>query len=236
MLGFLRQSGIQAHHRVCIDITGFIRPHLIFMICWLHGSGVKTFDAIYSEPSQYLKKEDTTFSDGKVTTIRQVKGFEGQHSPDLSNDILIIGSGYDDILISQVAENKNNAKKIQIFGLPSLRPEFYQQNILRAELASESVGRDTGEHHNSYFAPAYDPFVTANVIAEIINKERSMKQLSNIYLCPLATKAQVLGFTIFYLYELSEGGASIIFPFCNKYAKETSTGVSRIWKYTVELP
>ena len=62
------------------------------------------------------------------------------HKPDVSNDILIIGSGYDDELISKIADNKNHCKKLQIFGFPSLRPEMYQENILNSHKASEAIG------------------------------------------------------------------------------------------------
>ena len=35
---------------ICIDITGFIRPHLLFLVRWLAQMGILRFDAIYSEP------------------------------------------------------------------------------------------------------------------------------------------------------------------------------------------
>jgi hypothetical protein len=46
----------------------------------------------------------------------------------------------------------------------------------------------------------------------------------------------VLGFAVYYLTERRNSATSLIFPFCEAYEQETSTGVSRIWKYTVELP
>ena len=61
-------------------------------------------------------------------------------------------------LIAQVAENKEFSKKVQIFGLPSLRAHMYQENVLRAYKAEEAVGRDTVDESSSYFAPANDPF------------------------------------------------------------------------------
>jgi len=85
-----------------IDITGFIRPYLIFLLRWLAEQGVRRFDAIYSEPDIYGKREETKFSES-VTEVRQVAGFEGVHDHDTSNDYLIIGAGYDDQLIAHVA-------------------------------------------------------------------------------------------------------------------------------------
>lgn len=222
--------------KVCIDITGFMRPNLMFLMFYVKYLGAKKVDVIYSEPNRYIKKEKTVFSDENVTEVRQVTGFEGNHTLGGANDILIIGTGYDHTLIARVAENKENAKKIQIFGFPSLSADMYQENILRAQRASESVGvSHSGESSVNYFAPANDPFVTANVLADIVEGESKRRPITNLYLCPVGTKAQALGFTIYYIRERLGTATSIIFPFFEKYTRETSTGISRIWKYTVEF-
>jgi hypothetical protein len=221
---------------ICIDITGFIRPYLIFLVRWLSERGVRRFDALYSEPIIYSKRDQTRFSDEAVVEVRQIAGFEGTHNPDTSNDYLIIGAGYDHQLIAQVAENKEFSKKIQIFGLPSLRADMYQENVLRAFLAEEAVGRHTADASSSYFAPANDPFATASTLREIVDRISTRKPITNLYLSPLATKPQVLGFAVYYLTERRNSATSLIFPFCDAYEQETSTGVSRIWRYTVELP
>jgi hypothetical protein len=197
---------------------------------------IRKVDVLYSEPSYYLKKEETQFSGGIVTEVRQVAGFEGVHVPDTSSDILVIGVGYDNELIAQAAQSKDQAKKLQIFGFPSLQADMYQENVIRAQRAAEAVGwswRDPG----NLFAPANDPFVTATVLSETINKERkrSRNGISNLYLCPLATEAQALGFTLYYLMECQNQPVSIIYPFCESYPQSTCNGISRIWKYTVEF-
>ena len=221
---------------LAIDITGFIRPYLIFLTRWLSERGIQRFDALYTEPVIYAKREQTRFSDEVVVEVRQIAGFEGTHNPDTSNDYLIIGAGYDDQLIAQVAENKEFSKKIQLFGLPSLRADMYQENVLRAHRAEEAVGRSTADVSSSYFAPANDPFVTASTLREIVNRLHARKGITNLYLSPLATKPQVLGFALYYLTERQKTATSLIFPFCEAYNQETATGLSRIMKYTVELP
>jgi hypothetical protein len=218
-----------------IDITGFIRPYLIFLLRWLAERGVRRFDALYTEPVIYAQREETRFSE-VVVEVRQIRGFEGTHDPDTSNDYLIIGAGYDDQLIAQVAENKELSKKIQIYGLPSLRADMYQENVLRAHRAQEAVGTHTGDESNSYFAPANDPFVTASTLQEVVNRVDARKAITNLYLSPLATKPQALGFALYYLTERRNTPTSVIFPFCEAYNRETTKGLSRIWKYTVELP
>lgn len=182
-----------AGRSICIDITGFIRPYLIFLLRWLAERKVERFDALYSEPDTYIKREQTRFSDELVVEVRQVAGFEGTHSTDTSNDYLIIGAGYDHQLIAQVAENKEFSRKIQIFGLPSLRADMYQENVLRAYRAEEAVGRHTTDESSSFFAPANDPFVTASILREVVSRINARKPITNLYLSPLATKAQVLG-------------------------------------------
>jgi hypothetical protein len=221
---------------ICIDITGFVRPYLIFMLRWLAEQGVQRFEALYTEPVIYSKREQTRFSDEAVVEVRQIAGFEGVHNPDTSNDYLIIGAGYDNQLIAQVAENKEFSRKIQIFGLPSLRADMYQENVLRAYRAEEAVGRHTADESSSYFAPANDPFVTASTLREIIKRIETRKAITNLYLSPLATKPQVLGFALYYITERLNTATSLIFPICESYDQETTTGVSRIWRYTVELP
>ena len=221
---------------LCVDITGFVRPYLIFLLRWLAEQGVTRFDALYTEPVIYAKREQTRFSDEVVIEVRQVAGFEGIHSSDTSNDYLIIGAGYDHQLIAQVAESKEFSKKAQIFGLPSLRADMYQENVLRAYRAEEAVGRHTEDQSSSYFAPANDPFITACVLREVVATIGARRPITNLYLSPLATKPQVLGFAVFFLTEQRNSATSLIFPFCEAYNQETTSGLSRIWKYTVELP
>lgn len=220
---------------ICIDATGFLRPYLVFLLGWLMAKGVRLFDIIYSEPTHYVEGEKTTFSGPVVTEVRQIAGFEGVHSTDSTNDLLIINAGYEDNLVSQVAEYKNNCKKVLLLGFPSLRADMYQENIHNTKLAEEAVGRQAIEG-GSILAPANDPFVTASVLKRFVDDYVSRKPITNLYLCPLATKPQLIGCTLYYLTELANGPASIIFPFASSYSKATGVGISRIWKFTVELP
>ena len=106
-----------ANLSICIDMTGFIRPYLMFLIKFIVENGIKSFTALYSEPVKYKKQEDTQFSK-TVTEVRQVKGFEGQHVIDTSGDFLIINVGYEDDLISKVADYKLQAEKAQLLVFP----------------------------------------------------------------------------------------------------------------------
>jgi|APMed6443717190_1056831.scaffolds.fasta_scaffold02175_5 hypothetical protein len=221
---------------ICIDITGFMRPHLLFLFRYFFQVGVKNVDVIYSDPIMYMDKGKQQFTKDEVYDVRQVQGFEGAHITNSSNDLMIIGSGYDEKLITAVSKDKANSRKIQIFGFPSLQPDMFQENLLRAYIAEEAIGTKFINNQNAYYAPANDPFVTAAVIREIVTKENRKNKITNLYLCPLSTKAQTIGFLIYYLWECMEKPVSIIFPFCKKYTKETTQGISRIWLYTIEMP
>jgi len=228
-------ESINIESKICIDITGFIKPYMMYLIALLKTLGYQCIDFIFSEPNYYSAKQKTKFSDESVYEVRQIYGFEGCHNPDTTNDILIIGSGYDDQLIKYISENKNMTKKIQIFGFPSLRADMYQENILRASKASDSIGRHCGNNPNNYLAAANDPFATAQVLKEICEIENNTERVSNIYISPLATKVQALGFTLFYLFEKDNYPISIIYPFCKTHSKRTSAGISRIWRYSIDF-
>lgn len=215
--------------KVCIDITGFIRPHLIYLIAYLNNIGIKILDTIYSEPLAYSNHENTKFSKS-ITETRVVKTCGGSPNIIDTNDILIFSPGYDTKLISQVLSYKKSCvKKIQLLGFPSLQPDMYQENVLNSwkVLDSENENLDT------YYAPANDPFVTAQVLQEICKKNDGF---SNLYLSPLSTKPQVLGYIIYYLWECKNKNVNIIFPFAEKYDQMTSQGRTKTWLYTIELP
>ena len=217
---------------LCIDATGFLRPHLMFLLKLLLSKGVKKFDVLYSEPEYYKKKDRTMFSGSHVEEVRQVAGFEGIHDNAGSREVLIIGAGYETHLISEVAEDKDQARKVVLLGLPSLRPDMYQQNVWRTWQAEDAIDPESSER---YFVPASDPFATATVVSELIDRERKRGDLRHIYLAPLSTKAQAVGFALCHLVEHEGANVSIIYPFTKDYEKETSIGIARIWRNTLEL-
>ena len=127
-----------------------------------------------------------------------------------------------------------HTRKLLMFGLPSLQPDMYQESRLRVARAAESVGN--AAEGDLLFAPANNPFVTAQELATAIERERkSSRGVSNLYLSPLGTKPQVLGFALYYLKECVGTETSIIFPFAARYSRETTHGISRIWLYSIDL-
>lgn len=219
--------------RVAIDITGLLRPYIIFLVRLLQSKKILKIDFIYSEPYEYKKKEDTEFS-LDYFRIREIKGCLGSHNPETNNDILFLGSGYDYDKMIVVAKEKKEARKIQVLGFPSLQADMFQQNILKSNKAEEDAfsGEFDLDSENTILAPANDPFITAQLLSDYLNN----KKYTNIYLCPLSTKAQALGMALFYVYECLNTPSSIIFPFSKGYSRDTTNGISRIWVYIVEPP
>jgi len=222
---------------IAIDITGMLRSYIVFLVRLLKEKNIKKVDFIYSEPKSYKEKEETQFSLDYIN-IREIKGCLGSHNPETFNDMLILGAGYDYHRITRVAKEKKEAKKVQVLGFPSLQADMFQQNILKSYKAEEdsSSGEFDLDSNDIILAPANDPFITAQLLSDFIKEVERKEELTNLYICPLATKAQTLGMALYYTIECLEKPASIIFPFCNKYSRETSTGISRVWVYTVEYP
>ena len=142
---------------MCIDSTGFIRPHLLVLLRALNDIGVRDFDLLYSDPVRYKEDERTRFTSGPILSVEQVPGFAGIHSSaGAVNDVLVIGAGYDYEQIMRACEAKRNSKKYVLTGLPSLQPHMYQESVLRINQASEAIGPLTLEQQ--LYASANHPF------------------------------------------------------------------------------
>ncbi len=221
--------------RILIDITGFINNYVLVMLTVLKHSGIEQFDIVYGEPSRYLQSERTRFSDQAVIQVRQIPGFEGVHTTETDDDLLLLAVGYDHRLVAEVANYKEHARKVQLFGLPSLRADMYQESVLSAAQVAEAVGPEASLPQHYIFAPAHDPFVTASEVSSVVKKHLARFPKANVYLSPLSTKAQALGLGVYYHRECIGCAASIIYPYCETYMKETSEGLSQVWLYHLEL-
>lgn len=230
----LAELGDLAGKAICIDITGFMRHALVFLVAKLAYLGIKEFTALYSEPFEYVQQENTTFSTSTVGFPRPVRGMSGSHHAQ-GRDHLIIGVGYDHQLISEVSNHKDSARVHPLFAFPSLSPDMYQQSAERAAKSGE-VALEGDWISNRRFAPANDPFSTASVVSDIVRSIDRQDEFANIYMSPLSTKVQALGFAIYWQMEgRLRGVTTMLLPECLTYSRETSIGLKRLWTYTVEL-
>lgn len=230
----LTEIGDLTGKALCVDITGFMRHALVFLVAKLAHMGVKEFTALYSEPVEYIKQENTTFSTSTAGIPRPVRGMSGSYQS-LGRDHLIIGVGYDHKLISEVSSHKDSSRVHPLFAFPSLSPDMYQQSAVSASKSGE-VALEDDWISNRRFAPANDPFSTASIVSDIVRHIDRQDTLANIYLSPLSTKVQALGFAIYWQLEgRLRGATTMLLPECLTYSRETSTGLKRLWTYTIEL-
>jgi hypothetical protein len=218
--------------RLCIDITGLMRPHILFLMAHLQDIGVNQFDLLYTEPAQYSRRAETRFSIGEDVRVVSVEGFLGQHDPDTSGDLLVVGIGYDHHLISQAIQAKENARVIELHSFPSLSADMYHESILRLDRVSSERSRVGDEVQ---YSSANDPFVVAACLASAVRVAETRRPVTNVYFSPLATKPQAVGFGLHYLKHRRGTATSIIYPLSLSYDKETSTGVGRSWIYPIHL-
>jgi len=222
---------------ICIDATGFLIPDLLFLIRYLNSKGVNHLDIIYTEPLKYKKSEDTQFSDN-FYEVKQIYGMSGTHMSKMDNDMLIIAAGYDHSRIVDVANKKKTAKKVLLYGFPSISPGMFQENVYRAFGAEPALGSECFRDMDmNIYAPAYDPFVTAQAISEYVEKQNKRAPITNIYLSPLSTKPHALGMALYFLWEHGfNKNISLIYPYCQQYITDNSDGIARIWRYEIQLP
>jgi hypothetical protein len=231
--GLLDRVGNLQGKRLVVDITGFMRHTLLVLVHRLFDSGMDRFWLVYSDPGRYRMNEATQFSKGGVKEVRQVPGYFGSRDAgDIESDILVLGTGYDVDMMRAVVEDKRRASRFDVFGLPSLQPAMYQENVLSVALLDEGYEASNIER---LYAGANDPFATAQVLHDTFADDLKSGKIGSLYLAPTGTKVQALGFALFYLSECRDLPASIILPLPVRYAKETTSGHSRTWIYEVDL-
>lgn len=227
-----QEVGFEVGQRLCVDITGMMRPQILFLMAYLRNQGCRSFDLIYTEPEHYKRRADTQFSIGEDVEVRSVAGYIGAHENDMNGDVLVLGVGYDHQLISHALQAKEAARILQLHSFPSLSADMYHESILRLHRVRSERSRIGDE---VYFSSANDPFVIASSLSTAVASVHKHRPITNIYLTPLATKPQAVGFALYYLRHLTEWPASMIYPNAAMYDKETSKGVGRSWIYPISF-
>jgi hypothetical protein len=189
--------------------------------------------AMRKTPQQYAAGEGTNFG-WRAGVVSQVPGFAGLHSPTGNKESLVIGVGYETELIRAVTAKYESAAKIPVFSLPSTQADFYQESVICTARAEDSFGPDA--LLNPRFMPASDPFQIAKQLYDIVEQLLGEDAEADVYLAPLATKVQALGFAAYYIMEEATNKAvSIVFPFGSSSApRRESTGHGKIWRYVFE--
>lgn len=230
----IRQAKLSPGMSLAVDITGMMRPHLLVLPLLLRAAGITNVSFLYSDPVGYSDGGATRFTKGPIEDVNVIPGLEGSHRVAVdAHDVLIIGAGYDHELVKAVAENKRLADHYLMVGLPALQPHMYQESVYRVSGASESIRDFRGR--SLLFAPANDPFVTAQVLSDHVGGLRAAGRADNLYLAPVGPKTQVLGFGWYFLCEARRESASMIFPYASRYSRETSHGITGTSVFELEL-
>ncbi|WP_146086882.1 MULTISPECIES: hypothetical protein [unclassified Rathayibacter] len=231
---FFQAHPIDANSKVAIDITGMMRQHLMVLPLVLKRAGLTKATFLYSDPVSYKSGQATTFTKGPVERVGVVPGYAGTHRPAFNaRDCLIIGAGYDIDLVKAAAEDKRNADHYLVVGMPGLQAHMYQESIYRVSQVKEAI--NDLRNRSLLFAPANNPFMTAQVISDHISSLKARGEAQNFYLCPVGPKTQVLGFAWYYLCEAIGTSTSIIFPYARRYSRETSSGLAAVHEFTLEF-
>lgn len=223
--------------KICIDSTGFMRNVLAFLIIAFGHMGAKKIYILYSEPVKYIDNQNTNFS----ISADKVKALDGTAITPTTNakDSLIMSIGFDHVLMSQVVNDHESATFYPVYAFPSLSADMFQQSAFRS--SNIIPIKDNELTTRKFFAPANDPFSTAKKIQEIVNIIHSRDHIlkHNIYLCPLSTKAQLVGYAYYWWkegrHQTDRGMINIVLPTCTSYKRETSIGIKRVWQYTLEM-
>ena len=219
---------------ICVDISGFEIPILFFLLNSLHKKKYYSlFDCIYAEPKYYNGEENTLLMSND-SNVRCLEELTTGINADTQLDILIIAAGYHESSVRNIVTYKQKAEKILLFGLPSTSPDMFSQNILQiknisAEIISEADFRALDNH---LYAPAFDPFIVAQQIANKVPTK-----YSNLYLAPLSSKPHALGMFIFFKWASKEKkNITMLYPYPREYYEDSAVGIGKIWRYRVELP
>lgn len=225
---------ISSSHSLVVDITGMMRPYIAVLPVVLKRAGFKKVTILYSDPVSYVSGHNTTFARGPVSKVETIPLFGGQHETSYqAKECLIIGAGYDHQLVAKVAESRRNAAHYVMVGMPGLQPHMYQESVYRVAQAKESINGFSSRR--LLHAPANNPFMTAQVLSAHLASLKGQGAADNIYLAPVGSKSQVLGFAWYFLCEAQNSSTSMVFPYSVSYSRETSVGLGAVHSYDLEL-
>lgn len=219
--------------KLCIDCSGMLIPHLMFLLMHLQSLNIRNFEVIYSSPLFYQQEEDTIFGD-IVETPRSIDGYEINCKVN-APEYVIMFAGYNEELVRNVALAKGSAiEKHIIIGFPPIEADMYQQSMIQLHKSSEILGEKGIIYHK---ASAYDPLVVAEKLEKILRgiEKKYCEKIGAINIAPLSTKACAVAAAIVYMYN-QQSSLRIIYPPTKKYYTRQAVGIGKSYVYTLELP
>ena len=170
---------------------------------------------------------------GSITTD-EISGFSGLSAKSGSSDrILLCFLGFDNDLLPTVIQDSSPSKIVTINGFPSFFPKFKDISLINNEkiLSSSDYAnlRDScNRNKNLIYVEASNPFDVINTLEQI----KSSNVSSCIDIVPLSSKPMALGVCLF---ALSNEDIRVIYPFPEKYVRNTTTRSNNCWEYKVDF-
>lgn len=207
---------------ILVDITTFVKPYFFLLLKYLKEfNNCKNIHILYTEPRSYYKKE-AAFTKG-FGNIGDIPGFGGI-SYIQKQMLLIMLLGFEGKRAYEVQKSIQPDKIVPVIGFPAFMPEYKDYSIIQ----NEETLRDSKSYNRIRYAPANNPFETANLISEICKESIE----NNICIAPLATKPMALGACLF---ALKHPEVKVVYPFPLTYTLKPSEGYEKTWIYSVEL-
>lgn len=219
--------------KICIDCTGILIPHLMFLLMHLQSKNIRKFDVVYTAPSYYQKEENTIFSE-IISAPRSIAGYEMNCKVN-EPEYLIMFAGFNNDLIKSVALSKENSEeKHIIIGFPPLEADMYQQNLLQLHKSKEIIGEKGITY---YKISSFDPFVAAERLEKIVKQIEEMHRgnIGAINISPLATKISAVATALVFMYNTTSS-LRVIYPPMQRYYIKQAVGIGNTRVFSVELP
>ena len=121
---------IKGNANICIDCSGILIPHMLYLLMHLQIENKRKFDIIYTAPLYYQKDENTIFSE-IIDAPCCVSGYEMNCRVN-APEFLVMFAGFNEALIQSVALSKESAlEKHILIGFPPIEADMYQQNLIQ---------------------------------------------------------------------------------------------------------
>lgn len=224
---------LEENVKLCIDCSGVLIPHMMYLLMHLQLNKIRKFDLIYTAPLYYHQDENTIFSE-IIEAPCCISGYEMNCKVN-APEYLIMFAGFNEELIQSVALSKESAKeKHIIIGFPPIEADMYQQNIVQLHKSREIIGERGIFYHK---VSAYDPLVSAERLENIVKEieKRHGRDVGAINIAPLSTKVSAIASALVFMYNPTSS-IRVIYPPTKKYYSKQAIGVGRSFVYTIELP
>lgn len=223
--GLLNNQDILSGGHLSIDITCFNRPYIFYLLKLLRlRFNILRLEAFYTEPETYLFENgllNAYHSMSGPLSILEVPGFSGRDSRG-EKRLLVILLGFDGDLSREIGEDVSPSITWLVNGFPAYSPKFKDISLI----GNDKLMRNDGVE--IVYSRASNPFQTYNLLEQAAH--RFAPAFLNV--APLGAKPMALGACLF---ALSHPDTRVVYPFPEKYAGLTSSGVWNCWHYFLPL-